>query len=99
MLTSLSLSEVETKATVNDIGLQMEGMKGNRDTCLQSPPLATSISSLVQLQTENQPHSESYASSSVPSSSTAGEDIQQVDAPTGSTSSTSSQRPPNAFTH
>ena len=93
VLTSLSLSEVETKATVNDNGLQVEGMKGNRDTCLQSPPLATSISSLVQLQTENQQHNELYASSSVPSSSTAGEDIQQVDAPTGNTSSTSSQRP------
>ena len=93
MLTSLSLSEVETKATVNDNGLQMEGMKGNRDTCLQSSPLATRISSLVQLQTENHPHSESHATSSVPSSSTAGEYIQKVDAPTGSISSTSSLRP------
>ena len=93
VLTSLSLSEVETKATINDNGLQVEGMKGNRDTCLQSQPFVTSISSLVQLQTENQPHNESHASSSIPSSTTAGEDIQKVDAPTGSTSSTSSQRP------
>ena len=100
VLTSLSLSEVETKATVIDNSQQMEEMKGNnviKETCFQSPSLATNIPSLVQLQTESQPHNEIHPSpnkpSSVPSSTTADEDIQQVNVPISSTSSTSSQRP------
>ena len=98
LLTSLSLSEVEAKATVNDDGKQIEGMKETnviKDTCFQSPSLATNISSLVQLQTENQPRGEMHASPSKPSgvpssTTTTDEDIQEVDVPT---SSTSSQRP------
>ena len=94
ILTSLSLSELEIKETIND---EVQGMKEKsavRDTCFQSPSLVTSVPAMVQLQDENQPCTEVHTSSSdtctITSSSTTDVDVQQSDV---TTVTASSQRP------
>ena len=97
LLASLSLSEIETKATVNDDSQQAQGIKGNdniNDMYLRSSSLPTNMPSLVHLQAESYQHSEASSSLSKPTSSTTvmHEDIRQVDV-TANTPSTSTQRP------
>ena len=100
LLASLSLSEIEIKATVDDDSQRTQAIRENdniNNSYLRSPSLATNMPSLVQLQAESSQHNEASGSLSkpndVPSSvAVTDEDIQQVDV-TASTPSSSGQRP------
>ena len=94
ILTSLSLSELESKETATDEMLGVKDKNTVRDTCFQSPSLVTNVPTMFQLQGECQPCSEAQTSSSetctVTSVTTADVDVQQS---VVNTVATSSQRP------
>lgn len=93
VLASLSLSEIETKATVKDDVQQSPGAKEKSnftDSCFQSTSLTTNMPLTVPLQTDDQPRTdELHVSSSNVASSTAA-DVQQTYT---TVTATSGQRP------
>ena len=92
ILMSLSLSEIETRETVEDGVQQPQGKSDINDASFHSSSLTINIPSPVELQADSQPCCEILASSSkaysAPSSATA--NLHQIDV---TTTTTSNQRP------